>query len=236
MKSSTPFLLLTALIIATPASAQHTKPFNKQLTTKEITTLFDNKLKFTYPIYRAYQYTDKGGKHFLIMTENNLNNNYSACYKTQQNCITKIKAYNYHYKNGKCRLEWQMNDFILPKNEVDKEYFISFWTKYFQLADYDNDGLIEPIIVYGTLTRNGTSDGRIKILTYYHGKKVAIRHQNGTLDYQRNTQVDKAFYQLPTAIQTRVKTIMQEINNDDNGIFPYGWQKAMKKQKLKFSE
>ncbi len=69
---------------------------------------------------------------------------------------------------------------------------------------------------------NGTSDGRIKILVYHKGKKRAIRHQNGMIDFDRNTKVDRLFYELPTEIQNRVKEIMINIMKNDQGIFPYG--------------
>ena len=67
-------------------------------------------------------------------------------------------------------------------------------------------------------------------------KKRAIRHQNGILDFERNTQVDELYYQLPTGIQNRVQKIMESITDNDHGIFPYGWQTAMKNQKLRFDE
>ena len=83
---------------------------------------------------------------------------------------------------------------------------------------------------------NEFDDGRIKILVYHHGKKRAIRHQNGVSDFERNTQVDEKYYELPVEIQHRVKNIMENITDNDHGIFPYGWQKAMANKKLEFDE
>ena len=79
------------------------------------------------------------------------------------------------------------------------------------MNDYNGDGLVDPILEYGTFGINGTSD-------------------------ERNTQVDELYYQLPTGIQNRVQKIMESITDNDHGIFPYGWQTAMKNQKLRFDE
>lgn len=140
----------------------------------------------------------------------------------RKECFDSIKAYCFQKKNKQYKLKWNLTDFIFPKgDEVSQEYLISFWTKYFKLNDYDNDGFVGPIIVYGTFGINGTGDGRIKIWVYHNGKKRAIRQQNGTLDFEINTQVDKSFYQLPQKIQDRFQVIMKSITKDDQGIFPF---------------
>ncbi|TMU50690.1 hypothetical protein FGG15_17980 [Flagellimonas algicola] len=127
----------------------------------------------------------------------------------KEKCLDSIKAFCYSFKDGSYRTQWSLKDFILPGgNEVSEEYSISFWTKYFELKDYNGDGVVDPIMVYGTFGVNGTNDGRIKLLVYHNGIKRAIRHQNGTLDNERNTQVDEMYYLLPTGIQNRVHKIM----------------------------
>lgn len=228
-------LLFCTLFLSSLAFGQDSMVSSKQLNQQEIDTVFTDslktKLKIEHAIYRIYEYNDKLGKHFIVMTENEI-----ECDKKEK-CPDTINAYCYSYKNNLYKLEWSFKDHILPKgNEVSEEYSISFWTKYFELNDYNNDGIVDPIIVYGTYGMNGTSDGRIKILMYYKGKKRAIRHQNGTLDYERNTQVDKMYYQLPTGIQNRVHSIMESITENEHGIFPHGWQTAMQHKKLKFDE
>lgn len=208
---------------------------SKQLNQQEIDTIFTDslktKLQIQYSIYRIYEYNDKLGKYFVVMTEDEF-----EC-DEKEKCFDTIKASCYSFKDGLYQLQWSLKDFILPEgNEVSEEYSISFWTKYFELNDYNGDGIVDPIMVYGTFGMNGTSDGRIKILVYHNGIKRAIRHQNGTLDFERNTQVDEKYYLLPTGIQNRVQQIMENIIENDHGIFPYGWQIAMKSKKLKFDE
>ena len=96
--------------------------------------------------------------------------------------------------------------------------------------------MADPIIVYGTTAVNGYGDGRIKIIIYYKGQKVAIRHQNGTLDFERETSVDKAFYALPVLLQTAVKQKMELMIKNKQAIFPAGWQLAMKNKKTTINE
>ncbi|WP_179336138.1 M949_RS01915 family surface polysaccharide biosynthesis protein [Winogradskyella costae] len=208
---------------------------SSQLTEQEIDSLFTDSLKISleidYSIYRVYKYDDKGGAHFLIMTKNEI-----ECDNGQE-CFDSIKAFCFNLKGDRFMQEWKLTDFILPKgNEVSEEYSINFWTKYFELNDYDSDGFIDPIMVYGTDGMNGTNDGRIKILVYHNGNKRAIRHQNGTLDYERNTKVDELYYELPIGIKKRVSQIMVNITENEHGIFPYDWQTAMENKKLNFDE
>ena len=228
-------LTIFTIIIINFGFGQNSLFSSKQLTQQEIDSIFTDslktKLQIEYSIYRIYEYNDKEGKHFIVMSENEF-----ECEEIEK-CFDSIKAYCYLYENGQFILEWNLKDFILPKgNEVSEEYSISFWTKYFELGDYDNDGYFDPIIVYGTYGMNETDDGRIKILIYHKRKKRAIRHQNGTLDFERNTQVDEMYYQLPIEIQDRVQVIMKNITENNHGIFPYGWQNAMKNKATKFDE
>lgn len=138
---------------------------------------------------------------------------------------------------GEFVLEWSVLDFILAQgNPNSEEFSIWFWTKYFQLADLDKDGYIEPILIYGTSGFNETGDGRIKILVYYRGAKRAIRHQNGMLDHTRNTQVDSMFYELPMIVQEQVKKLMVTLKKDGNAIFPAGWEAAMRNKEQYFDE
>ena len=228
-------ILLLTLLFTHLGFCQDMTISSKQLNPQEIDSIFTDvlktKLQIEYSIYRIYEYNDKLGKHFIVMTENEF-----ECNEKEQ-CFNAIEAFCYSQKDGLYTLSWSLKDFILPEgNEVSEEYSISFWTKYFELKDYNDDGIVDPIMVYGTFGMNGTSEGRIKILTYHNGIKKAIRHQNGTLDFERNTKVDDKYYELPKGIQNRVHKIMQSITENNHGIFPNGWQTAMKNKKLKFDE
>ena len=223
--------IVLLLLIYNFSFTQNSNVTSRQLSKQETDSVFTDtikvKLQLDYSIHRVYEYTDKAGVHFIVMTKKP-----TECVE-QDVCSDSIKTYCYAYKNDDFKLKWLFNDFILPNSD---EYSISYWTKYFKIDDYDNDGFADPIIIYGTFGPNDFDDGRIKILIYYKNKKIAIRHQNGIHDDERHTQIDKEFYELPISIKSRVKTIMENINENDHGIFPSGWQKAMENKKLKFDE
>lgn len=207
---------------------------NKILTDEEVQILFTETTKkelgIRFPIFKAYEYNDKLGKHYLVLTENGKET------EAKEVKNDTIKAFQILSESNKLSIQWSITDFKLKRNEISEETSIWFWSKYIELNDIDGDSIIDPIIIYGTSGNNGTGDGRIKILTYYKNTKHAIRHQNGELDFQRNTKVDKAFYQLPAKIQTRVQEVMAKISEDNNAIFPYGWQGAMKNKEVTFDE
>ncbi len=205
---------------------------SQQATAKLFTDSLNKQLGITYPIRSVYKCTDKSGQFFIVLTESN-----DAIIAGKDTLHYKIKAFNIHQDKIGLIKKWEMNDFIIKQStNDDMENSIWFWTKYSEFADIDNDSLIDPILIYGTSGMNYTSDGRIKILIYYKGQKVSIRHQNGVLDFERNTQVDKEFYSLPTKLQDHVKRIMEKMTDDGNAIFPHGWQTAMKARKLYFDE
>ena len=204
---------------------------SKVLTDSIVQTVFTAAIKkelgIRFPIFRAYEYNDKLGKHYLVLTENKLNDKLTN---------DTIKAFNIKAYSSKLTIQWVINDFRLKKNEISEEKSIWFWSKYIELNDINGDKIIEPIITYGTSGINSTGDGRLKILIYYENKKCGIRHQNGELDSQRNTKVDKEFYEIPPQIQRRVMEIMKAMTQDNNAIFPAGWELAMKNKKLALDE
>lgn len=211
---------------------------SRQLSTAGIDSVFTksflNENGITFSIYKAFAYHDKTGDHFILMTEHAI----AGTEDPLQNAETfydSIKAYCFDQAGDSLVLKWTVSDFIAT-NEVSEEYSVWFWTNYFDLNDYDKDGIIDPIIVFGTRGMNGTDDGRIKILTFYKETKYGIRHQNCVMDSERNTKVDKAFYTLPATLQKRVGEIMSSIVANNHGIFPYGWEDAMKNKKVAFDE
>lgn len=206
------------------------------MTTAEVNTTFSAEVKkkfgITYNIYRVYKYSDKGGNYLLAMTEN------IAKIAAQNDTITdKIKGLFFKENGSTIEKQVEINDFTI-KQEVDdvQEKIINFWGRYCSFQDLDNDGMIEPIVVYGTKGSNDYGDGRIKILVFYKGKKTVIRHQNGVLDHERNTQIDVAFYDLPQTVQKQVKTIIGNIKTNNHGIFPNNLETEMKKRSTKIAE
>jgi len=222
---------LLFFLISLFSFGQQTIVESKVLTDSIVQTVFTDAIKkelgIRFPIFRAYEYNDKLGKHYLVLTENKLDDKLTN---------DTIKAFNINANSSKLTIQWTINDFRLKKNEVSEEKSIWFWSKYIELNDIDGDEIIDPIIVYGTSGINSVGDGRIKILTYYKNTKHAIRHQNGELDFQRNSKVDKEFYSIPTQIQRRVMQIMKAMTQDNNAIFSAGWEEAMKDKKIVLDE
>jgi hypothetical protein len=207
------------------------------LPNEEVELIFNDSIKTLFkidlPIFKVYQYKQHEDTALLVLTESNT----SRFYDTIAPPNTQIKAYSFNRKNGKLALNWEIKDFCRKENqELEGEENIWFWTKYLSISDLNQDKIIDPIIVYGTFGINGYDDGRIKILIVNQNKKIWIRHQNGILDFERNTQVDMAFYSLPLEIQNHVKTIIEDLIENEFAIFPYGWQEAMKNHQSTFDE
>ena len=229
-------LLILLFLCSNISFTQNKSVYSKKLSAQEVNTIFSGalkkNLKIEYAINKVYEFNDNLGKHYLVLTVKE-----TKCGNEYVNCNKAIKAYCIDYKNNNYNLKWNLNDFILPNgNEVSEEFSISFWTKFLNLSDVDANGIIDPIIVYGTKGLNGFGDGRVKIVVYNNGKKFVIRHQNGISDYDRITKVDAGFYQLPSKIQRRVKEIIENLIKDKNVIFPYNWQNDMKEKELVIDE
>ncbi|WP_298505014.1 M949_RS01915 family surface polysaccharide biosynthesis protein [uncultured Maribacter sp.] len=219
---------------------QKTTLYSVQLSKNEIDTIFSLEVKkkhnITFRVYRAYRYEDVNGQHLLLMTENAAKKENTAFIKENKHVYNdSIKAYFFDLKDEQLELKRTLTDFI-GTNEVSEEFSIAYWTKFFALKDYDGNGTIDPILIYGSYGNNGTDDGRIKIMVFQGTRKSGIRHQNGTLDSERNTKVDASFYELPMGIQKQVMQQMQAITANGSGIFPDGWQKDMKAKKLVMNE
>lgn len=208
------FLNLTLL------EAQQKKSTSELLTRKQIETIFTGSIKkefkINYPIYKVYKYVDKSGEYLCVFTESN-----DSIINKKDTFNHSIKAINLKIDKNNFIKVWELNDNTI-KNEKE-ENSIWFWSSYFDFKDFDNDGLIEPIIVYGTNAMNGFDDGRIKFITFYKGNKIAIRHQNGILDNERQTQVDKTFYTLPQNLKDNIKSKMILMKKENKAIFKIAW-------------
>jgi hypothetical protein len=212
--------------------AQKSKTKSELLSIEKVIDLFPysvkNTLGITYPIFRVYKNTDKSGEYYCVLTESAD----SVSVRTKSDTFNhNLKGYNFKLEKKEFKKIWEFTDFIIDKNNQEEN--IWFWSKYLDFQDYDKDGLIDPIMVYGTSSIHGFDDGRIKILLYYKGQKIAIRHQNGVLDFERNTQIDPSFYTLPTPLQDALIKKIELLEAYKHAIFPRKWQEAfMKKQVL----
>lgn len=203
---------------------------SKTATDEFFTAAFKKKNLINFPIFRAYTYKDKSGSYYVALSES------SDQIKAKDTINNNIKAFNFKVDKGAVLKKWEINDFKLPETKGEEiETSIWFWTKYCEFNDLDGDGLIEPIVVYGTFGNNGYDDGRLKILTYYKGQKTAIRHQNSVTDHGRKTQIDLTFYALPAKVQAHVKEVMAKMEKNNHAIFPASYLDKMAKKATQVS-
>ncbi|WP_264536861.1 M949_RS01915 family surface polysaccharide biosynthesis protein [Flavobacterium sp. N1736] len=170
----------------------------EQIKQREVDGLSD------FPIYKAYEYQDKGGVYELVLCENQ--NNISK----KDILNTKIQAICGMNDHGGFLEKWRIND--LTEN-IQAETTIWFWTKYCSTKDLDGDGYIEPVIVYGT--RDENSDiRRVKIITVYKNQKYVIRAVECDLDYCRSFKKDKNWNSLPQKIKMYVDNLVAKIRKE----------------------
>lgn len=227
-------ILTIALLFAhlsQAAFAQHSPVSSEIISAKQIAVVINpsikETLKLTYPIRRVYHYTDKSGEYYCILTESEDSTN-----SDHDILHFHIRAVDVRVDTGGFQKVWECNDYIDRRTE---ECNMWFWTRYISFKDLDNDSLIDPVIIYGTSDRQADDDGgRLKLLIYYKGRKVAIRHQDCSLDEGRFTKVDAAFYDLPSSRQEAIEKTMKQIEDDGNSLFPGYWLKAMKNRKTEF--
>lgn len=191
------------------------------LTDKQVQTLFPHEtlkeIGVTFPIRKVYAFQDKLGKQYLIISENNSN----------PDKATSIKAFNVLLKEDTPpQVLWTITDAI-----DDTEQAMWFYTRYISLTDLNNDGYIDPIVLYGTESQYGEpyEENRVKFIIYYLGKKTAIRHQNSSLDDGRHTQIDRSYYKLPLALKKKIRSIVATLEERGHALFNTETIKELKK-------
>ena len=207
MKNLYLFLLFSFLSLqAQPDSSGATL-----LTEKQVQVLFPHEtlkeIGVTFPIRKVYAFQDKLGKQYLIISENNSN----------PDKATSIKAFNVLLKEkNPPQVLWTITDAI-----DDTEQAMWFYTRYISLTDLNNDGYIDPIVLYGTESQYGEpyEENRVKFIIYYLGKKTAIRHQNSSLDDGRHTQIDRSYYKLPSEVKKKIRSIVATLEERGHALF-----------------
>ncbi len=207
MKNLYLFLLFSFLSLqAQPDSSGATL-----LTDKQVQTLFPHEtlkeIGVTFPIRKVYAFQDKLGKQYLIISENNSN----------PDKATSIKAFNVLLKEKNLpQVLWTITDAI-----DDTEQAMWFYTRYISLTDLNNDGYIDPIVLYGTQSESEepNRENRVKFIIYYLGKKTAIRHQNSSLDDGRHTQIDRSYYKLPSEVKKKIRSIVTTLEERGHALF-----------------
>ncbi len=199
-----------------------------KLSKKEISSIFtrrkENQVGISNTIYQAYSYKDKSGEYFLVLTDHmkGLNDEKDTLYDN-------IYAVNVTNKNN----QFKKRSTIQDKIDEDWETSIGFWNRYSEISDFDNDGLVDLIVVYGTMGQDMHTDGRVRILTYHGKKRITIKHQNSDFGDGRVTQINSKFYLLPTPIQQKVKEKIRLMIRNGHAVFSQDWEKKMKKEAVR---
>lgn len=185
-------------------------------------------LEIYYPTAFILPYIQGKDKYQLLFTHN-FDDAHNSGEKNKHH--SHLVAFNLKMAGESITKVWRMEDYISDQvdNPGNLETEIYWLQQYCSTTDIDGDGIVEPVVCYASEGNNGIDDGRLKIIIWYKGEKIGIRHQNGVLDFQRNIKVDKKFYKLPSSIKEHVYALMADIEKNNRAIFPYGWKEKMEK-------
>ncbi|MET0945791.1 MAG: hypothetical protein ABWY22_10305 [Flavobacterium sp.] len=171
----------------------------EQITERELDGVSD------LPIFKAFEYSDKGGVYELLLCEN------QKTISKKDTLNTKIHAICTINDHGGFLEKWRIND-LLEITEP-QETNIWFWTKYCSTKDLDGDGYIEPIIIYGTKNEDDEIS-RVKIITVYKNKKYVIRAVECVFDECRSFKKDANWNLLPQKIKVYVDNLVEKIRTE----------------------
>jgi len=169
------------------------------------------KANIRLPVFKKYCYSDKSGKYVLYLTEKNDKP------FPEQILSTSIEAHLLKISEENSLIpQWTIRDF-----SASGEAGMNFRSKLVELIDIDKDGLVEPILVYRFFNKNYNGvntdgfSGRIKIIMFYRGKKIAIRAYTGQLDGERGTIANDSFFTLPKSVQKYLVQKMADMYEKD---------------------
>ncbi|MBF4491845.1 MULTISPECIES: M949_RS01915 family surface polysaccharide biosynthesis protein [unclassified Flavobacterium] len=207
MKNYILFLFLASSAIGFSQKIESYRLTKEEIVERELNGVSD------FPIYKAFEYQDKGGVYELLFCENQKN------ISKKDTLNTKIQAICTMNDHGGFLEKWRISD-LLEITEP-KETNIWFWTKYCSTKDLDGDGYIDPIIVYGTKNENDEIR-RVKIITVYKNQKYVIRAVECTLDDCRNFKKDKNWDSLPQKIKTYVDQLVVKLRKEQDLLLKNG--------------
>ena len=207
MKKYFLFLLFSYSILSFSQKTESYQLTKSEIKERELDQVSD------FPIYKAFECSDKSGVYNLLLCENQK----SITKKDTLN--TKIQAIYTMSDHGGFLEKWRINDLL--ENTEPKETNIWFWTKYCSTKDLDGDGYIDPVIVYGTRNENNEIR-RVKIITIYKNKKYAIRAVECDLDYCRSFKKDVSWNSLPPKIKTYVDNLVAKLRKEQDLILHDG--------------
>lgn len=201
MKKIYLFLFLINSILGFSQKTESYRLTKEEIAQRELDNITD------FPIYKAFELSDKGGVYDLIFTENR------KTISKKDTLNTKIQAICVMSDHGGFLEKWRINDLL--EDYIPKETNIWFWTKYCSYKDLDGDGYIDPVIIYGTRTEYDEIR-RVKIITVYKNKKYVIRAVECDLDDCRSFKKDANWNTLPQKVKTYVDQLVVKLRKEQN--------------------
>lgn len=204
------YILFLVLSFSTFGFSQKTESYRltkEEIKQRELDQISD------FPIYKAFECSDKAGVYELLLCENR------KTISKKDTLNSKIQAICTMSDHGGFLEKWRIND-LLEITEP-KETTIWFWTKYCSTKDLDGDGYIDPVIVYGTRNENDEIR-RVKIITVYKNKKYAIRAVECVFDECRSFKKDKEWNMLPQKIKTYLDNLVAKLRKEQDLILHDG--------------
>ncbi len=150
---------------------QQNHPSSEILSQSQVSATITNSVKrqfgINFPIIRVYKYVDRSGKYFCVLTEK-LDSLFTGEEGKYDTLHLAIRAIDLREDSGKLMKVWEINDHAIRDSKIEVvEQSMWFWTKYIEFNDFDGDGVIEPIIVYGTHSDSDLASGRVKCMVIY---------------------------------------------------------------------
>ncbi len=177
------------------------------------------------PVFKHYCYSDQSGSYVLYLTEK------QDVKRGEEKLSSAVEA---HLLKIEADKSLSSIASIRDKANAD-EAGMEFWSKLIEISDIDNDGNIEPILVYRFYNKDETKidrdafSGRIKIIMLYKGSKIVIRAITGNLDGERQTTATENFFTLPASVQKHLVKKMTGMYRDNLYGFDNSYQFVPKK-------
>ncbi|MBI1771118.1 MAG: hypothetical protein HYR68_01910 [Burkholderiales bacterium] len=163
------------------------------------------------PVFKHYCYSDQSGSYVLYLTEK------QDVKQGEEKLSSAIEAHLLKIEADK-----SLSNIASIRDKASAgEAGMEFWSKLTEISDIDNDGNIEPVLVYrfykldDAKANNDAFSGRIKIIMFYKGVKVVIRAITGNLDGERQTTATENFFTLPASVQKHLVKKMTGMYKDN---------------------
>ena len=200
------FFLLPALAVGQGKDSKTTFTDERLLQAETL-----KKSGISLSVFKHYCYSDQSGSYVLYLTEK------QDVKQGEDKLSSAVEA---HLLKIETEKSLSSIASIRDKANAD-EAGMEFWSKLTEIGDIDNDGNIEPILVYRFYNKDETKidrdafSGRIKIIMLYKGSKVVIRAITGNLDGERQTTATENFFTLPASVQKHLVKKMTGMYRDN---------------------